>query len=130
MSLSTPVVTFVAQLLTLANGGVAQSGSLTATVHVTAGWQIQIPILFSHAGSISADPLVNVFSSMDGGVTFDSNPFITFVAPRVPGATGGGRQTALRLSTGQYCLQLINSGPNSANFGIGTQAVLSVFNNA
>ena len=123
---STPVSTWVAQLLALSGGGVNQSASLTVTVHLTQGWEIQIPIQFSHVGSISADPVINVYSSMDGGATFDSNPFAVFVLPRVPGSAGGSRQQTMRLTTGQYCLQLLNSGPNSAMFGVLTRSEESV----
>lgn len=124
---STPVSTWVATLLALASGGVNQSASLTVTVHLTQGWEIQIPIQVSHQANISADPVVNVFTSNDGGVTFDSNPFISFSVARASG--GGGRIQSLRLTTGQYCIQLLNSGPNSAFFGVLTQLVVTGVSN-
>lgn len=126
---SRPVVTWVAQLLALASGGVNQSSSLTVTVHLTQGWEIQIPIQFSHQANISADPLINVYPSSDGGVNFDSNPFVAFGLARTPGGAGGRQQTIV-LSTGQYCLQLLNSGPNSAFFGVPTAQVFTGVLNA
>jgi hypothetical protein len=125
-TVSTPVSTWVASLLTLT--GVNQSSSLTVTVHVTAGWEVQIPIQFSHNATVSADPVCSVYASMDGGANYDSNPFTVFVLPRTAGG-GGMRQTSIRLSTGQYCLQLLNSGPNSQLFAVLTQLVITAIQN-
>jgi hypothetical protein len=124
---SRPVSTWVAQLLALS--GIAQSASLTVTVNITGAWEAQIPIIFSHAASQSADPTVNVYASMDGGATYDSNPFTQFSLARTP--TGAGsRQQSLRLSTGQYAIQLVNAGPSSAFFGVGTQLQITGVVNA
>ena len=120
--LSTPVSTWTAGLMNTLTG-VNQSSSLTATVHLTAGWEIQVPIIFSGVGSISANPVVNIFASMDGGTTFDSAPFLSFSI--TPVTNGGGVQSSIRLTTGQYCVQLLNSGPNSAVFAIKTQMVVT-----
>lgn len=126
---STPVCAWVASLqaLTVGAGGVNQSASLTVTVALTQGWEIQIPIQFSHQANISADPVIRVFASGDGGTTYDSNPFTAFSLPRLVG--GGGRISSIRLTTGNYCLQLLNSGPNSAVFGVLTQLVVTGVNN-
>lgn len=126
---SRPVCAWVAQLLALASGGVNQSASLTVTVHLTQAWEAQIPIQFTHGANISADPVVNVFASSDGGTTYDSNPFTSFGLARTPGAAGG-RIQQIRLSTGNYCLQLLNSGPNSAFFGVLTQMFVTGIVNA
>jgi hypothetical protein len=123
-TVSTPVAAWVAQLQALSAGGVNQSASLTVTVHLTQAWEIQIPIQYSHQANISADPIVFVFSSGDGGTTYDSNPFTAFSIARTPGAAGGRIQT-IRLSQGNYCIQLLNSGPNSAFFGVLTQMVVT-----
>lgn len=121
-----PVAGYVAQLLALAAGGVAQSSSLTLTVDARTYWEAQVPIAVSHVGSISADPVVNVFTSMDGGATFDSQPFQVMSLQRVSG--GGQRRASLRFSTGYYLVQLLNAGPNSACFAVDTQMVITAVN--
>lgn len=129
---STPVSTWAATLMALSAGGVSNSGSITVTVHVTAGWEIQIPIQFSHV-TASADPVVKIYASMDGGLTFDSNPFTSFSLGRNwvlgAGAQTGSRQTSIRLTTGQYCLQLTNAGPYSSAFAVLTQLVVTAVQN-
>ncbi len=120
---SIPVVTYVQALLALASGGLAQSASLTLTVALTQGWEIRVPVQFSHVGSISADPIVNVYRSFDGGVNYESQPFQQVALWRVTG--GGSRTSVLALPTGQYYLQLTNAGPHSACFGVLTQEVIT-----
>lgn len=123
---SVPVATWVATLLTLANGGVTNSGSLTVTVNVTAGWEIQIPIQCRFS-LVSADPVIYIYPSMDGGATYDTTPMTAFAIARIASATA---QASIRLSTGQYALQLVASGSNSQSFAVLTQMVITAINNA
>lgn len=127
---STPTITYVSTLMSLT--GVNQSSSLTVTINVV-GWEAQVPIQFSHLGSISADPILNIFRSMDGGANWDSNAWQSFALPRAGGVgnpVSGSRTTSVTLPTGQYVLQLLNSGPNSALFAVLTQLVITAVNNA
>ena len=120
---STPVLVWVAALNT--GTGVAQSSSITATVHLTQGWETQIPVraLFT---TVSADPVVNVYASSDGGATYDTVAFAAFSVSRV---TNASSKASIRLPVGQYVIQILNSGPNTASFFIDTQQVLTAIVN-
>lgn len=120
---STPVITWVAALLT--GGAVAQSSSLTITVNLTSGWEIQVPVKCQFT-TVSADPVISVYASSDGGATFDTVAFSAFSIARV---TSAASQASVRLPVGQYCLQLLNSGPNTATFFVQTQQVLTAIQN-
>lgn len=124
-TVSTPVSAWVASILTLANGGVNQSSSITATVNITSGWEIQLPIQCRFS-NVSADPVISIFPSMDGGTTYDTTAMTSFSIGRIASATG---QASIRLSTGQYAIQMLNSGPNSASFAILTQLVVTSIQN-
>lgn len=120
---STPVANWVASLM--AGTAVNQSSSLTATVSLTGGWEIQIPVAVQFS-NVSADPIINIYPSMDGGATYDTTAMASFSIARV--ATGKG-QASIRLSTGQYALQLLNSGPNTATFMVLTQLLITAIAN-
>lgn len=124
---STPVYAWVAALLT--GGGVAQSSSLTVTVNLTSGWEIQVPVGFLPT-TISADPTVNVYASSapgsGGGANFDTVAFASFSITRVANTQ---TQASIRLPAGVYVLQLLNSGPNTATFYVQTQQILTAINN-
>ena len=122
-TVSTPVVAWVASVM--AGTATNQSTSLTATVHITGGWEIQIPVAVQFS-NVSADPVVSIYPSMDGGATFDTTAMTSFSVGRVATAKG---QASIRLSTGQYAIQLLNSGPNTATFMVLTQLVISSINN-
>lgn len=121
---STPVLAWVASILTAT--GVTQSGSLTVTVNNTSGWEVQIPIRIQQS-NVSNDPVVNVFASDDGGANYDTAPMTSFALPRVSG--GGVTQATIRLPTGQYAIQLLNTGPSSSSFSVLTQIVVTAVNN-
>lgn len=114
---STPSGVWQAALLTLANGGVNKSASVYVSVNNTSGWEIQIPVQIRFS-NVSADPVVSVYRSMDGGATYDTVPLTSFSIARVPGSN---QQGSITLPTGQYLLQLLNSGPYSASFAVNTQ---------
>ena len=121
---STPVVAWVASILT--STGVNQSSSLTVTVNITSAWEVLLPVRVQFS-NVSADPIISVYPSNDGGTTYDTTAFTTFSVSRISG--GGAGQASLRLPTGQYVIQLLNSGPNSASFIVGTQMVMTAVNN-
>ena len=120
-TISTPVLAYVATILALASGGVAQSTTILATVNFNTAWEGQIPIQIRYS-NVSADAVIFVYPSNDGGVTFDTDPMTSFSIPRAQGTT---RQVSVRLPTGQYQLALLNSGPDSASFAVLTQQLLS-----
>lgn len=124
MSVSTPVLAWTAALLTSA-GGVVQSGSITVTVNITGAWEVQIPVSIRYS-NVSADAVVNAYPSNDGGVTYDSNPAFSISISRAQGTV---QRTSLRLPVGQYALQLLNSGPNSATFSVLTAMVVTAISN-
>ena len=120
---STPVLNWVASIM--AGTAVNQSSSLTATVSLTGGWEIQIPVAVQFS-NVSADPVISIYPSMDGGATYDTTAMTAFAVGRI--STGKG-QASIRLSSGQYAIQLLNSGPNTATFMVLTQVVITAINN-
>jgi hypothetical protein len=106
----------------MASTGVNQSSSLTATVNLTGGFEIQIPIQVTMS-AVSAAPVVNIYSTMDGGTKFDTTPFTSFTISQIVG--GGTAQATVRLTTGMYAIQMLASGPNSQSFAVLTQLVIS-----
>jgi hypothetical protein len=123
MSVSNPVLAWVASLQALT--GIQYSASLYFSVNLTAGWEINIPIQvrFSLA---SADPIVNVYPSSDGGATWDATALTSFSIPRLNSAS---RTNSVRLPTGQYLLQVQHAGPNSASVAVLTAMVVTAVNN-
>jgi len=122
-TVSNPVIAWIASIMT--GTGVNQSSSITATVNITSGWELQLPIQCQFS-NVSADPVISIFPSMDGGVTYDNTAMTSFSIGRIASATG---QASIRLSTGQYALQLLNAGPNSSTFRVLTAAVITAINN-
>ena len=123
-TVSTPISTWIASIM--AGSAVNQSSSLTATVQITAGWEIQLPVSIQFS-NVSADPIVSVYPSMDGGAGYDVTAMTSFSVGRV--STGRG-QASIRLSTGQYAIQILNSGPNTATIQVLTALVITAINNA
>ncbi len=124
-TVSTPVLAWISSLIS-ASTGVNQSSSLTTTVNITNGWEVQVPIKIQYS-NVSADAVVNAYPSNDGGATYDSNPAFSISVARVSG--GGLRQTSIRLPVGQYALQLLNSGPSSSSFQVLTAMVVTAILN-
>lgn len=121
---STPVTAWVASIMTAT--GVNQSSSLTVTVNITSGWEIQLPIQVQFS-NVSADPVISVYPTMDGGANYDTTAMATFSVARIGSGTG---RASIRLPVGQYAIQILNSGPNSASVAVLTQAVITAINNA
>lgn len=120
-TVSTPVLAYVATILALASGGVNQSSTVIATVNFNTAWEGQVPVQIRYS-NVSADAVIYVYPSNDGGVTYDTDPMTSFSIPR---AQGTSRQVSIRLPSGQYQLALVNSGPNSASFAVLTQQILT-----
>lgn len=124
MSVSTPVLGYTASLISAATG-VNQSSSLTTTVNITGNWEVQVPVQIQFS-NVSADAVINAYPSNDGGASYDSNPAFSISIARAGGAI---RRTSIRLPVGQYALQLLNSGPNSATFQVLTAMVVTAILN-
>jgi len=123
MSVSTPVKTWVTQL----NAGaiISAGNSMTLTVHLTQGWEIQIPVGVRYSSNVSLATLVNVYPSSDGGVSFDSLPLLAFSIPTL----ASGRQVqSIRLSTGQYCIAITSSSPVPSCFVLTQEVITAVVN--
>lgn len=120
---SVPVATWVASLQALT--GVQYSASLYFSVNVTAGWEIQIPVQVRFS-LVSADPIINVYPSSDGGANYDTTPMTSFSVTRLASAT---RMASIRLPTGQYLLQYQHSGSNSGSVAVLTAMVITAVNN-
>lgn len=121
-TISTPVSAWVSSILT--GSGVNQSSYVYVTINLTGGWEIQIPVRVQQS-AVSADQVVNIWSLMDGtaGGNYDTTPFTSFSIARVTG--GGTAQASIRLSTGQYLVGMLASGPNSQYFWLLTQLVIT-----
>ena len=126
-TVSTPVSAWVASILT--STGTNQSSSIYVTVNITAGWEVQLPVRVQQS-NVSADQTVNIYALMDGtaGGNYDQTAFTSFSVARV--SAGGTGQGSIRLSTGQYLVQMIASGPQSQSFAVLTQLVITSINNA
>ncbi len=123
MSVSNPVIAWTASLQALT--GIQYSASLYFSVNITAGWELQVPVQvrFSLA---SADPIVNVYPSNDGGANYETQAMVSFSIARLNSAT---RLGSVRLPTGQYLMQVQHSGPNSASVAVLTAMVVTGINN-
>jgi hypothetical protein len=119
-TVSTPTIVWTAALQGSLTG-IQYSASLYFSVNLTAGFEIQIPVQVRFS-LVSSDPIVNVYRSMDGGVTYDVNPFyatsISRLASRIV-------QQSIALPTGQYLLQIQHAGSNSASVAVLTAAVIT-----
>ena len=123
-TVSTPISAWVASLLTLT--GTNQSTNTYVSISITAGWEVQIPVQV-RMSDVSADPVVEILPTMDGGANYDTSAFTSFSIARISG--GGTRAGSIRLSTGQYLIKIISSGPNSQSVAVLTQLVITAINN-
>src|SRR3989441_8028391 len=122
-TVSNPVIAWVASLQALT--GIQYSASLYFSVNLTQGWEIEIPIQVRFS-LVSADPIVNVYPTHDGGANYDTTPMTSFSITRLASAT---RMASVRLPTGQYLLQVQASGSNSQSVALLTALVVSAINN-
>jgi hypothetical protein len=125
MSVSTPQLAWIASLM--ATTATTQSGSLTATVNITQGWEIQVPVQLTWKSGVSADGVINAYPSNDGGVTYDNNPAFSISIARATGSVT--KQTSIRLPVGQWALQVLNSGPSTGSAAINTAMVVTAILN-
>ena len=122
-TVSTPVLAYAASIVT--GQGVKYSTSFTSTLNITGGWEVQVPV-WAKFSAVSADVVVNLFPSNDGGVTFDTAPLYALTVPRVQ----AGQSTAsARIPTGMYAVEIKNNAHQSASFQILTQQIVTAIQN-
>lgn len=121
MAASIPIKAYVASIM----GGTAvnQSSPITATIDLRDCYDAIVP-LECQFSNVSADPVISFYRSTDGGTSFETQAMFSTAIGRI--ATGRGR-LCVQLSRGFYAVQLLNSGPNTATFFVGTQEVLTAF---
>lgn len=126
MAVATPQIAYVAALLAAA--ATTQSGSLTVTVNISNAWEVNIPVQMSWKSGVSADGVINAYPSSDGGNTYDSNP--QFSLPIGRGSTSSTiRSASIRLPTGIWALQILNSGPSTGSAAVITGQVITAILN-
>lgn len=124
-TVSTPVSAWVATLV--AGTSVSANGNITVSMNITGAWEIQFPIRIAFSRT-SADPAVQIYRSMDGGVTYDSTPMAGFSIARV---AQGVAQASMQLSTGQYLLRVdaLVSGGDAISVALLTQLIITAIQN-
>ena len=117
-----PVKAFIAA--PNAGSAVAAGGSLTVTVNITQGWEVQVPCFARYAANVSLATAVYVFPTSNGGATFDTEPLVSF---SISSATASvHKQGTVRLTTGMYAIQIQTSSP-SVSIGCLTCEVVTAF---
>ena len=117
---ATPVVAYAAAVLS--GTGVAASTNLTVTINVTAGWEVQVPVRAVQAANVSAGPEIYAFRSYDGGTNYENVASTGFSVLRT---SSGDSTKTLYLPTGQWAIQLLSGGPNTATFAVNTLFVIT-----
>jgi hypothetical protein len=107
MSFVTPVKAWVAQLF--AGGFISHGQSLTLTVALTQGWEIQIPVEIRYGTNVSFGAAFYVYPSSDGGASFDTEPLLAFGSRTL--ANSSIRST-VKLTTGIYAMRVLISSPS------------------
>lgn len=116
----TPIQAFSPQLI--AAQGLAGSSSLTATLNLTAGWEVYVPFRGVQNANVTAGPEIRAYRSFDGGTTYETSPSAAFAIARNSGVDS---TITLRLDTGQWALQIVSGGPNTATVAILTQVSIT-----
>ena len=109
--------------------GMAQSiNSNTVALNNTGGWEARIQAQIQYS-NVSNDAVINVYQSLDGGASYDLQPLFSIAIPMQTVAPRIGR-VSFAIPQGQYILQIVNSGPNSATITIPTYTLIANVNNA
>lgn len=122
MSVAIPQLGYIAALMAVT--ATTQSGSLTATAAITQGWEINIPVEMTWKSGVSADGVINAFPSSDGGASYDNNPAFSISIARST-TSSVTKRTSIRLPTGIWALQILNSGPSTGSVAIDTAQVIT-----
>jgi len=128
MSVATPLETWISTIQSLT--GLAASTFVTATIQLTAGWEIRLPFQGVQASNVSAGPYLQVFEAI--GLGTGTPPFATIPMTQIAitNKASGNDVMYIRLDTGIYCLALGSGGPNTATVGILTAIVVTAVQNA
>jgi len=129
MANAVPVVTWISTIQSLT--GIAASTFVTATIQLTAGWEIRLPFRGVQASNVSAGPYIQVFEAIGLG-SATSPPFATVPMTQVAltNVASSDNTVFVRLDCGVYCLALGSGGPNTATVGVLTAAIITAINNA
>ena len=123
---STPVM--VSQAALFAATGMAQSiNSNTVAIDARGAWEVIVQGQIQYS-DVSNDAVIHVYQSLDGGANYDLQSMMSIAIPMQTVAPRIGRVSA-RIPQGQYILQIVNSGPNSATITLPTYVVISAVQN-
>jgi hypothetical protein len=94
---------------------IAQAGNVTRHTDYDARsrYVLQVSVAVAFGGTITADPIIRVLRSLDGGTNYDTNdtPYMALSVPRLVSVT---RRLSFDLPPGQYRIQVVNAdGTNS-----------------
>jgi len=122
-TVSTPVKTWVATLN--AGGFISQGQGKTVTVNLTQGWEIQVPLGVRYGSAVSLATAITVYPSNDGGVTFDTEPLVSYA---IPTTASVNKVASVRLTTGMYAVVMTSSSPSTTFFCL-TQEIITAIQN-
>jgi hypothetical protein len=97
--------------------------SLTVTVNITNGLEVQVPFGARYGSNISMPVGVFVYPSSDGGANFDTEPMVAFGINAVASVV---KQISVRLPTGQYAVQMTASSPSVTVFVLTQQIITTI----
>lgn len=102
-------------------GSAVGNASVTVTFHITQAFEAILPIGVVYGSAVSLPAAILAYPSYDGGTTFTNEPLRAYAIPAVLSTT---RQFPIVLTTGQWAVEMRNSGP-SATFFIFTQEIIT-----
>jgi len=119
--MANPVLAWVATLY--AGGFLSHGQSVTVTVNITNGLEVQIPFGTRYGSNISVGTAFFVYPSSDGGANFDTE---AMVAGGINAVASVNKQISVRLPTGQYAVQLTASSPSVTVFVLTQQVITNI----
>lgn len=119
-----PLIPVKTHLATLYAGGFLSHGqSLTFTVNLIRGWELQIPLGVQYGSAVSMPVAWSIYPSSDGGATFDTDPTYGFGITAVASAQ---RRLAVRVPTGIYAIQVQASTPSLTVFVLTQELITAI----
>jgi hypothetical protein len=95
--------------------------SITVTVNITQEWEIQVQVGVVFGSNVSLGPGIFVYPSSSGANNFDTEALVGF---SIATTASANRRASIRLTTGQYAIQVVASSP-SVTVYIHTQEVIT-----
>lgn len=106
--------------------GIGAGRGLTVTINLTQGWEIQVPVGVRYGSNVSLATPVYVYSTSDGGATFETEPLVAF---SIPTTASVNKTASIRLTTGMYALVMIASSPSTTFFVLSQEVITAIVNN-